>query len=174
MDKEDELEDLRQQKEEFLNRLEESENDVIKLQSKLGGATERVRTIEEQRLSISTAHAEIQENVQRQSIERESLMRLVNEKNSNISMTKGRIQEKEMNLSRLNDSSMEEDTISHQTNDSSRSGGSSKFSSFKASEPLFEDDEMKGLQQWRKWDEIPEEADEASSVGGDDLADVTP
>ena len=92
MDKEDELEDLRQQKEEFLSRLEESENDVIKLQSKLGGATERVRTIEEQRLSISSAHAEIQENVQKQSIERESLMRLVNEKNSNISMTKGRIQ----------------------------------------------------------------------------------
>jgi len=96
-------------------------------------------------------------------------MKTVNEKNSNISTTIGRIQEKEFNLSRLDDSSLEEETVSHKTNDSSRSGGSSKFSSFKTSEPIFEEDEMKGL-QWKGLDDmIPEEADEASSVGGDEI-----
>ena len=97
-------------------------------------------------------------------------MKIVNEKNHILDNQKDRIQEKEFNLSRLNDSSsIDEETISHRTNDSSRSAGSNRFSSFKASDNIIfeDDDELKGY-HW-KVEEIPEEADEASSVGGDDV-----
>ncbi len=89
-------------------------------------------------------------------------MQHVNRKSLDISQVKERVSEKRMSLDRaLNESS--EDATSYKTNDSSRSG-SSRFSlKYQQEEgPIFEEGE---LSHWRKWDEIPEEADEASSVG---------
>ena len=169
VEKEDELNELQQQKEEFECRLDESENAVKHLTSKLGELTERVKVSEKQRKSFNDAQVGLKQNLKLTESEREELLKIVNEKNNILDNQKDRIQEKEFNLSRLNDSSsIDEETISHRTNDSSRSAGSSRFSSMKQSDNIFEDDEDLKQYQW-KVEEIPEEADEASSVGGDDV-----